>query len=99
VRRCVLSKRIHAAPLAVTLDGTVLVSIAEFTRKKNPKELLRIALAEKGDLFIGVAINARETNQVVMRLDNAAAEAAGGVVGDRQRLRRATARKRRKTAS
>jgi hypothetical protein len=83
----------------VTLDGTVLVSIAEFTRKKNPKELLRIALAEKGDLFIGVAINEREANHVAMRLDNAAAEVAGRVFGDRQRLRRATARKRRKTAS
>jgi hypothetical protein len=83
----------------VTLDGTVLVSIAEFTRKKNPKELLRIALAEKGDLFIGVAINEREANHVAMRLDNAASEAAGRVFGDRQRLRRTTARKRRKTAS
>lgn len=83
-----MSKTIHEAGLAVTLDGTVLVSIAQFTRKKNPKKLLRLALAEEGDLFIGVALNEVEQGLTLMRLDNDAAEAAAKVVGERQRRRR-----------
>jgi hypothetical protein len=94
-----MSKTIHDGALAVTLDGTILVSVAQFTRKKNPKKLLRLALAEEGDLFIGVAMDEVETGLTLMRLDNAAAEAAAKVVGERQRRRRETARKRRKTAS
>jgi hypothetical protein len=94
-----MSKTIHEAGLAVTLDGTVLVSVAHFTRKKNPKQLLRLALEEEGDLFIGVAMNELEQGLTVMRLDNDAAEAAAKVVGERQRRRRDTARKRRRTAS
>jgi hypothetical protein len=50
-------------------------------------------------LFIGVTMNENETNLTLMQLDNAAAEAAAKVIGERQRLRRETARKRRKTAS
>ena len=94
-----MSKTIHEAGLAITLDGTVLVSVAEFTREKNPQELLRMALEEEGDLFIGVAMNEHETKGTLMRLDNAGVEAAAYVIGARQRRRRATARKRRKTAS
>jgi hypothetical protein len=94
-----MSKTIHEAGLAVTLDGTVLVSVAQFTRKKNPKKLLRLALAEEGDLFIGVAMNEVETGLTAMRLDNAAAEAAAKVIRERQRRRRETVRKRRRTAS
>jgi hypothetical protein len=93
-----MSKSVHEGALAVTLDGTVLVSVAQFTRKKNPKKLLRLALAEEGDLFIGVAMNELETGLTLMRLDNDAAEAAAKVVGERHRRRRETARKRRKTA-
>jgi hypothetical protein len=52
-----MSKVIHEAGLAVTLDGTILVSVAQFLREaKDPQELLRLALEEEGDLFIGVAI-------------------------------------------
>jgi hypothetical protein len=94
-----MSKTIHEAGLAVTLDGTVLISVAQFTRKKSPKKLLRLALAEDGDVFIGVAMNEVEAGLTLMRLENAAAEAAAKVVGERQRRRRETARKRPKTAT
>jgi hypothetical protein len=80
-----MSKTIHEAAVAVTLDGTVLVSVAQFTRKKNPKKLMRLALAEEGDLFIGVAMNDVEAGLTLMRLDNAVAEAAAKVVGQRRR--------------
>jgi hypothetical protein len=79
-----MSKTIHEAGLAITLDGSMLVSVAEFTREKNPQELLRIALEEAGDLFIGVAMNEHEMNGTLMRLDNAGVEAAAYVIGARQ---------------
>jgi hypothetical protein len=95
-----MSKTFHDAPLAVTLDGTILVSAAQFFHdSKDPQELLRLALAEEGEVFIGVAMNEVETNLTLMRLDNDAAEAAAKIIGERQRRRRATARRRRKTAS
>jgi predicted RNA-binding protein YlxR (DUF448 family) len=95
-----MSKTIHEAGLAVTLDGSILVNAVQFFREsKDPQELLRLALAEEGELFIGVAMTENETGLTLMRLDNDAAEAAAKVVGERQRRRRATARKRRKTAS
>jgi hypothetical protein len=85
-----MSKTIHDGALAITLDGTILVSIAQFTRQKNPKKLLRLALEEEGDVFIGVAMNENEVGLTLMRLDNDAAEAAAKVVGERQRRRRET---------
>jgi hypothetical protein len=83
-----MSTVIHDGPLAVTFDGTILVNAAQFTRKKDPKKLLRLALEEEGDVFIGVALNEVEQGLALMRLDNAAAEAAAKVVGERQRRRR-----------
>jgi hypothetical protein len=83
-----MSRTLHEAGLAITLDGTVLVSAAQFFRNsKNPQELLRLALTEEGDLFIGIAMNELETDDTLVRLDNAAAEAAAYVVGARQKGR------------
>jgi hypothetical protein len=87
-----MSRTLHEAGLAITLDGTVLVSAAQFFRNsENPQELLRLALTEEGDLFIGIAKNAHETNGTLMRLDNAGVEAAAHVIGARQK--RGTARR------
>jgi hypothetical protein len=95
-----MSRSIHEGALAFTLDGTMLVSAAQFFHEsKDPQELLRLALAEEGELFIGVALNENETGLTLMGLDNDAAEAAAKIIGERQRRRRVTARKRRKTAS
>jgi hypothetical protein len=83
-----MSKTIHEAGLAVTLDGTVLISAAQFFRgSKVPGELLRLALQQEGDLFIGIAMNEHETDDTLVRLDNAAAEAAAYVIGARQKGR------------
>jgi hypothetical protein len=94
-----MSTVIHDGPLAVTFDGTILVNAAQFTRKKDPKKLLRLALQEDGDVFIGVAMTENETGLTLMRLDNDAAEAAAKVVGERQRGRETPTRKRGKGTS
>jgi hypothetical protein len=80
-----MSRRIHEAPIAVTIDGTVLVNLVCFDGVKEPDELLRQALAERGDLFVGVAMTESEKNKALMLLDNAGIEAAGVIVGPRQR--------------
>jgi hypothetical protein len=88
-----MSRAIHEAGLAVTLDGTILVSVAGFFRgTKNARELLRLALRQEGDIFIGIAMNDIEASGTLMRLDNAGVEAAGYVIGARQKRRPARAK-------
>jgi hypothetical protein len=79
-----MSRRLHEAPLAVTMDGTLLVSVAYFETKKNPEELIRRALEQRGDFFIGVAMSEWEMNQTLRRLDDAAAEAVARVIAKRR---------------
>ncbi len=83
-----MSRRVHRAALAVTTDGTMLVNLAHFGGEKNAREVFRQALEEKGELFIGVVLSKRETDDTVARLDNASAEAAAIVVGKRRRRAR-----------
>jgi hypothetical protein len=66
------------------MDGRLLVSVAHFDGKKNPDELIRRALEQRGDYFIGVAMNEYEMNETLRRLDDAAAEAVAHVIGRRQ---------------
>jgi 5-formyltetrahydrofolate cyclo-ligase len=94
-----MSRRIHRAALAVTLDGTMLVNVAQFEGEPDPDALLRQALEQAGRVFIGVVLTPRETQQTMQRIDHASAEAAAFVIGARQRRRRVTARKRRNAAS
>jgi hypothetical protein len=81
------------------MDGTVLIGMTHVGKARKAEALLRLALEEDGDLFIGVATNETEGALMQMRLDNAGAEAVARVVGDRQRRRRAATRKRRTTRS
>jgi hypothetical protein len=88
-----MSRRIHGATLALAPDGTVFVGLAQFGGA-SPEELLRRALEEDGEVFVGVALSAKERSRAALRVDNAAAEAAAYVIGKRQRRRRATTRRR-----
>lgn len=102
VRRsvCVVSRHVHEAALAITIDGTLLLGVAHVLRDStSPEELLRVALEHDGDIFIGVALTETEASLVLMRLDNAGAEAASRLIAARQRRRRPTTRRRRATRS
>ncbi len=94
-----MSRRLHGAAIAFTTDGTMLVSVAHLTGAHDPAQLLKLALEDTGEAFIGVAVTARDARKVLARLDNAGAEAAAGIAAARQRRRRVTARSRRRTAS
>ncbi|MGO9836761.1 MAG: hypothetical protein ACLP1X_21400 [Polyangiaceae bacterium] len=91
--------RLHEAALAVTLDGTVLVSMAHLVPKGDPRRLLARALREGQDVFVGVALTDQESAFVLARLDNAGAEAAARISADRQRRRRAKERIKRRSAT
>ena len=80
-----MSRRIHEAPFAVTMDGTVLVSVYHFNRVADPQRLLRTALAQDGDLFIAVAMTDAEVHKVLMHMDVACVEVAAAVIGGRRR--------------
>ncbi len=91
--------RIHASGLAIASDGTILVNVAHWETSQDPQVLLERAIAEGGELFVGVQINVREGRQALRLLDDRAAEAAGVIGGRRHRRRRANERKRARSGS
>lgn len=94
-----MKPRLHEAPIAVTVDGTVLVSVAHLVPRGDPRRLLARALREGQDVFIGVALTEQESAIVLARLDNAGAEAAARIAADRQRRRRVKERIKRRSAT
>jgi hypothetical protein len=80
-----MSRRLHEAPFAVTMDGSVLISAYHFDRDADPQKLLRTALALEGDLFIAVAMTDAEVQKTLMHLDIAGLEVAAAVVAERRR--------------
>jgi hypothetical protein len=79
-----MSRRVLLAPLAFTLDGTMLLGLAYADQVRDAEELLRIALMERGAVFIGVSLSPSEANEVVAALENAGKEATAFVLGARR---------------
>ena len=80
-----MSRVIDRAQLAVTSDGGVLLNVARFDVPKRIEEIVRMALRQRGAIFIGVALS---TGEVRHLLDEAAMllpNATGPMVGRRQR--------------
>jgi len=94
-----MTTRIHASGLAVAFDGSLLLNVAHVASEQEPASLLRRALDEGSELFIGVQLSKREAAHALRLLDDRAAEGACVIVGHRQRRRRDTARKMRRTPS
>jgi hypothetical protein len=64
-----VSRVINRAPLAVTSDGDVLLNIARFDEPKKIEEIVRMAVRQRGAIFIGIALSRREVKRL---LDDAA---------------------------
>lgn len=94
-----MSTRIHAAGLAVALDGTILLNVAHVAAEQDPAALLERAIEGGGELFVGVQLSRAESRRAIALLEDRAAEAAGVIVGRRQRRRRANDRKSRSSGS
>jgi len=80
--------RIHAAALALAADASFLINVAHLHNTQDPNELLRLAVEQGGELFIGVTLTGRESREVVRWLEGSAAEVVGHVGGRRLRRQR-----------
>ncbi len=72
-----MSRVIDRAPLAVTSDGDVLLNVARFDEPKTVEEIVRLAIRQRGAVFIGVALSPAEArrllDEVAMVLPNVTA--------------------------
>ena len=73
-------RRVHSAAIAAGSDGSVLINIAS----SLPAALQARLAAHVGGsvaLFVGVPLGQKEAQEVVARLDGAAAEASAHLLG------------------
>ncbi len=78
-----MSQKVSDAPLAVASDGTVFVNVTHYRGVQAVEELVALAIEEKGEVFIGVGLDADEAKHVLRRLEDGAAEAVAYVLGAR----------------
>jgi hypothetical protein len=69
-------------------DGTLFLSVAEFDGPRDIPSLLKRALGEPGQVFIGVTLSKKETVAAVAGVENAYAEVAAYAAGRRQARRK-----------
>jgi hypothetical protein len=83
-----VSRVIHRAPLAVTTDGTVLLNLAAFDAPKHIETLVKLAAAQPGAVFIGVALTASEVAHLVDQTRRILPNVTGPMAVRRQRRSR-----------
>lgn len=83
----------HAASLAVTLDGTILVNVAAGSNAHDPARLDEITARHGRAVFIGVPLSAAETRAALARLDDAGSELAARVLAARFKKSRRPSRR------
>jgi hypothetical protein len=87
----VVGAKLHAAPLALTPDGTVFVGAAHLW-SDEPHLALQDALAVGAPVFLGVAVDGEDRASLLRRFDDAGVEAVARIAaGWLQRRRRESA--------
>lgn len=79
-------KRTHSAPLALALDGSLLLNASS---QLDPALTMKVAEAlgvAPADVFIGTRLLAAQRAETLNRLDDAAAEAGARIHGLRTKL-------------
>ena len=84
-----MSRHVHRAPLALTSDGEVLLNVGRFDDVRSLDEVLGLARAEGGPVFVGVALHEGEMRLLSHRLADAAEETAALLGGGRRRRKKA----------
>ena len=74
------ARRAHQAAIAAASDGSVLINVVGLL-----PDSMQVRLSKQlgAAVFIGVALSEREAEDVVARLDGAAAEASAHLLGGR----------------
>jgi hypothetical protein len=80
-----MSRVIDRAQLAVTSDGDVLVNVARFDMPKKVEEIVKMALRQRGAIFIGVALSPSEVKRLLDEAAIVLPNVTGPMVGRRQR--------------
>jgi hypothetical protein len=87
LREAGVSRVIHRAPLAVTTDGTVRVNLATFDAPKHIDTLVKLAAAQPGAVFIGVALTPAEVAHLLDETRRLLPNITGPMAVRRQRRR------------
>ena len=80
-----MSRVNNRAPLAVTSNGDVLLNVARFDVPKKVEEVVRMALRQRGAVFIGVALSPAEVRRLLGEAAMLLPNTTGPMVGRRQR--------------
>jgi hypothetical protein len=80
-----VSRVIDRAQLAVTSDGDLLLNVARFDMPKRIEEIVRMALRQRGAVFIGVVLSPAEVKQLLDEAAMVLPNITGPMVGRRQR--------------
>lgn len=85
-------RRLHPAPLAIALDGSVLASVALYDGIHDAEAAVRAVMEHGGRVFIGVELRPHEVADLKKWLDDAAYEGLAFILGARPRRRKALRR-------
>jgi hypothetical protein len=91
--------KVSTAPMAVASDGALIITVAASTGPRDPMKLVERAVAERGQVFVGIVLSRKEVAFAMKALDDSSAEISSWIFGGRHRRRREVARKIRKTPS
>jgi hypothetical protein len=75
-------KRTHCAPLALSLDGSVLLNVSARLDRTTLARVAEALAVNPADLFIGTSLPPAQRAQALSRIDDAAAEAAARIQGE-----------------
>jgi len=79
-------RRASQAPLGLTSNGLVVVNVLALLSERELKALRQALPSGLGnDWFVGAAVGVRAANQLLERMDDAAAEGAARVTSQRKR--------------
>ena len=74
-------KRSHSAPLALALDGGLLLEVSARLAPALVTKLAKALSVRPSELFVGTRLPPAQRTQALIRLDDAAAEAAARIHG------------------
>ena len=80
-----MSRVIDRAQLAVTSDGDVLLNVARFDVPKKIEEIVKMALRQRGAVFVGVVLSPAEVKRLLDEAAMVLPNVTGPMVGRRQR--------------
>ncbi len=82
-----MSRRINKAELALTTSGKILLNVAPLDEDLDSAALLKLAMAQRGDLFIGVVLSPAEVEGLIKDVELVLPNVTMPLVGRRLRQR------------